>query len=141
MSCIVELFADIDFFPDQSQHLSGPFSPVASKKGFGIATIVRQAASAASVAAKQAYAAASRNVDDEMMPLKCCLMSISLPWEHIAYDLLFKVNYGSFTNSSQLVKSKVACIFTSGPQVVGFTVDVNVASDLCFNSIPARPLG
>lgn len=76
---------------DQSQHLSGPFSPVASKKGFGIATIVRQAASAASVAAKQAYAAASRNVDDEMMPLKCCLMSISLPWEHIAYDLLFKV--------------------------------------------------
>lgn len=76
---------------DQSQQSSGPFSPVTTKRGIGFATIVRQAASAASVAAKTAYAAASRNADDEMLPLKCCLMSISLPWEHIAYDLLFKV--------------------------------------------------
>lgn len=77
---------------DQSYHISGPPSPVVSNKGFGIATIVRKAASVASVAAKQAYAAAaaSRNSDDDMLPLKCCLMSISLPWEHIAFDLLFK---------------------------------------------------
>ncbi|XP_057974602.1 uncharacterized protein LOC131162300 [Malania oleifera] len=78
---------------DQSQQESGPHSPVqVSKKGFGIGTIVRKAASVASVAAKHAYAAAAanRSSDEEMLPLKCCLMSISLPWENIAYDLLFK---------------------------------------------------
>ncbi|XP_057532479.1 uncharacterized protein LOC130810432 [Amaranthus tricolor] len=74
---------------DLSQHSSGPSSPVISKSGFGLATIVRKAASVAS-AAKQAYEAASKNGDDEMLPLKCCLMSVSLPWEHIAHDLLFK---------------------------------------------------
>ncbi|KAK4559892.1 hypothetical protein RGQ29_008896 [Quercus rubra] len=78
---------------DQSQEDSGPFSPVMSKRGFGIGSIFRKAASVASVAAKHAYAAAaasSTSSDDEMVPLKCCLMSISLPWEHIAYDMLFK---------------------------------------------------
>ncbi|KAL6296104.1 hypothetical protein ACE6H2_004246 [Prunus campanulata] len=78
---------------DQSQQDLGPFSPVISKQGFGIGSIVRKAASVASVAAKNAYAAAasSHSFDDELVPLKCCLMSITLPWEHIAYDLLFKV--------------------------------------------------
>lgn len=77
---------------DQSLQDSGPFSPVVSKRGFGIGSIVRKAASVATVAAKQAYAAASSTgSDDEMIPLKCCLMSISLPWEYIAHDLLFKV--------------------------------------------------
>ncbi|CAK9312499.1 unnamed protein product [Citrullus colocynthis] len=76
---------------DQSLQDLGPFSPVVSKTGFGIGTIVRKAASVATVAAKQAYAAASSSSsDDEMIPLKCCLMSISLPWEYIAHDLLFK---------------------------------------------------
>ncbi|RWR73927.1 hypothetical protein CKAN_00223600 [Cinnamomum micranthum f. kanehirae] len=81
---------------DQSSQDSGPHSPVQlSKRGFGIGlgTIVRKAASAASVAAKQAYAAAAAatmNSDAEMLPLKCCLMSISLPWDYIAHDLLFK---------------------------------------------------
>ncbi|KAH9605708.1 hypothetical protein KSS87_018025 [Heliosperma pusillum] len=75
---------------DQSQHISGLSSPNASKSGVGFATIVKQAVSVASFAAK-AYASATRNADDEMLPLKCCLMSISLPWENIAYDLLFKV--------------------------------------------------
>jgi hypothetical protein len=79
---------------DQSQEDMGPFSPVISKRGFGIGSIVRKAASVASVAAKHAYAAAAASTtssDEEMVPLKCCLISISLPWEHIAYDLLFKV--------------------------------------------------
>uniref|UniRef100_A0A2P2KLQ3 Uncharacterized protein KIAA0930 homolog isoform X1 n=2 Tax=Rhizophora mucronata TaxID=61149 RepID=A0A2P2KLQ3_RHIMU len=77
--------------PDQSQQDFGPFSPVASKGGFGVGSIFRKAASVASVAAKHAYAAAaSTSSHDEIFPLKCCLMSISLPWEHIAYDLLFK---------------------------------------------------
>lgn len=77
---------------DQSNQDSAPFSPVVSKRGFAIGSIVRKAASVASVAAKHAYAAAAATTtsDDEMLPLKCCLMSISLPWEHIAYDLLFK---------------------------------------------------
>ncbi|KAJ9166364.1 hypothetical protein P3X46_021134 [Hevea brasiliensis] len=77
---------------DQSQQDFGPFSPVTSKRGFGIGSIVQKAASVASVAAKHAYAAAAASTSshDEMLPLKCCLMSVSLPWEHIAYDLLFK---------------------------------------------------
>ncbi|XP_014498440.1 uncharacterized protein KIAA0930 homolog isoform X4 [Vigna radiata var. radiata] len=77
---------------DQSHEDSGPFSPVISKKGFGLGVIVRRAASAASVAARHAYAAASTSSSnfDDLVPLKCSLMSISLPWECIAYDLLFK---------------------------------------------------
>ncbi|KAG6402569.1 hypothetical protein SASPL_134766 [Salvia splendens] len=79
---------------DQSKVDLGPQSPIQiSKKGLGLGTIVRKAASVASTAAKQAYAAASSspNLDGEMLPLKCCLMSISLPWENIVHDLLFKV--------------------------------------------------
>lgn len=81
---------------DQSKETSGPSSPT-SKRGFNFGTFVRRAASVASVAAKHAYAAAAatRGPDDEMLPLKCCLMSISLPWEHIAHDLLFKVRFKS----------------------------------------------
>nr|GEV37705.1 hypothetical protein [Tanacetum cinerariifolium] len=78
---------------DQSLDESGPHSPVhISQGGSKIGAMVRKAASVAQVAAKNAYAAASstRNPDGGMVPLKCCLMSISLPWEHIAYDLLFK---------------------------------------------------
>ncbi|KAK3030239.1 hypothetical protein RJ639_038362 [Escallonia herrerae] len=78
---------------DQSMGEPGPHSPLqTSKRGFGLGTIVRRAASVASVAAKHAFAAAAstHSSDEEMLPLKCCLMSISLPWEHIAYDLLFK---------------------------------------------------
>ncbi|KAG9153070.1 hypothetical protein Leryth_012338 [Lithospermum erythrorhizon] len=74
---------------DQSKELDNQ-SP--TKKAVNFATIVKRAASVASVAAKHAYAAASssRNSDEEMLPLKCCLMSVSLPWEYIAHDLLFK---------------------------------------------------
>ncbi|KAK9097131.1 hypothetical protein Sjap_022628 [Stephania japonica] len=79
---------------DQSQQVSDPPSPLhISRRGLGIGlgTIVRKAASVASVAAKHAYAAAAtKRFDEELLPLNCCLMSISLPWEHIAHDLLFK---------------------------------------------------
>lgn len=79
---------------DQSHLDSEPPSPVISKKGIGLGVIVRRAAMVASVAAKHAYAAASSSSSnfDEMIPLKCSLMSISLPWEYIAYDLLFKAS-------------------------------------------------
>ncbi|XP_050267083.1 uncharacterized protein LOC126710590 isoform X1 [Quercus robur] len=96
VSGVVEIVSNTEprsAISDQSQEDSGPFSPVMSKRGFGIGSIFRKAASVASVAAKHAYAAAassSTSSDDEMVPLKCCLMSISLPWEHIAYDMLFK---------------------------------------------------
>ncbi|KAK1275736.1 hypothetical protein QJS04_geneDACA016005 [Acorus gramineus] len=82
---------------DQSQQTSGPASPIQLSKrnlGIGLGMIVRKAASVASEAAKHAYAAASASATSRshanMLPLKCCLMSISLPWEHIAHDLLFK---------------------------------------------------
>ncbi|XP_039141175.1 uncharacterized protein KIAA0930 homolog isoform X1 [Dioscorea cayenensis subsp. rotundata] len=82
---------------DQSHQISGPPSPLQlSKKGLGIGlgTVVHKAAEAASVLAKQAYAAASstRKSDVDLIPLKCCLMSIALPWDYIAHDLLFKEN-------------------------------------------------
>lgn len=77
---------------DQSKH---EYSQHSSNKGLSFSAVVRRAASAASVAAKHAYAAASataRSSDEEgeMTPLKCCLMSVSLPWEHISHDLLLK---------------------------------------------------
>ncbi|KAG2247318.1 hypothetical protein Bca52824_086946 [Brassica carinata] len=60
-------------------------------KSIDLGSIFRKAASVASVAAKHAIAAATASYDeDEMFPLKCCLMSISLPWDTIAHDLLFK---------------------------------------------------
>ncbi|KAL6574193.1 hypothetical protein OROHE_001097 [Orobanche hederae] len=81
---------------DQTKMELGPSSPIhqISKRGLGIGSIVRTAASVASAAAKHAYAAAAtsstRPSEEEMLPLRCCLMSISLPWENIARDLLFK---------------------------------------------------
>lgn len=85
-------------FTDQSQEDAGPFSPVTvSRKGFGMGSIFKKAAMVASVAAKHAYAATSASTShgDELMmvPMKCCLMSVSLPWEYIAHDLLFKVRH------------------------------------------------
>lgn len=77
---------------DQSKEMSSPPSP-GSKSALNFGSIVRRAASVASVAAKHAIAAASSprgGHDEEMLPLKCGLMSVSLPWEHIAHDLLFK---------------------------------------------------
>lgn len=81
------------YFLDQSLDESGLHSPLHISRGFKIGAMVRQAASVAEVAAKNVFAVMSstRNSDGRKLPLKCCLMSISLPWEHIAYDLLFKV--------------------------------------------------
>uniref|UniRef100_J3N0H4 Uncharacterized protein n=1 Tax=Oryza brachyantha TaxID=4533 RepID=J3N0H4_ORYBR len=66
-----------------------------SKKdpGDSFRVLVRRAASAASKLAKHAYEAGSTNKrsDDELLPLKYCLISVSLPWDYIAHDLLHKV--------------------------------------------------
>ena len=68
-----------------------------SKKdpGDSFRVLVHRAASAASKLAKHAYESASANkqMDDELVPLKCCLMSVSLPWDYIAHDLLHKVSF------------------------------------------------
>lgn len=80
---------------DQSHEYTGPPSPLQLSKrglGIGLGTIVHRAASAASELAKHAYAATNRKSVFELLPLKCCLISISLPWELIAHDLLFKAS-------------------------------------------------
>ena len=68
-----------------------------SKKdpGDSFRVLVHKAASAASKLAKHAYESASANkrMYDELVPLKCCLMSVSLPWDYIAHDLLHKVSF------------------------------------------------
>ncbi|ONM00540.1 CW7 [Zea mays] len=65
-----------------------------SKKdpGDSFRVLVHRAASAASKLVKHAYesSSANRQMDDELVPLKCCLMSVSLPWDYIAHDLLHK---------------------------------------------------
>nr|CAB3500010.1 unnamed protein product [Digitaria exilis] len=65
-----------------------------SKKdpGDSFRVLVHRAAFAASKLAKHAYESASANkrMDNELVPLKCCLMSVSLPWDYIAHDLLHK---------------------------------------------------
>jgi len=65
-----------------------------SKKdpGESFPVLVHRAASAASKLAKHAYesAAANKQMDDGLVPLKCCLMSVSLPWDYIVHDLLHK---------------------------------------------------
>lgn len=91
-----EVEVAVSSITDQSQKDSGPHSPLQLSKagiGIGLGTIMRRAASVASEAAKHAYAtASSQKLGLELVPLKCCLMSISLPWEHLAHDLLFKVS-------------------------------------------------
>jgi hypothetical protein len=46
----------------------------------------------AATAAKQAMTVANQRLDPNApLPLRCCLMSLSLPWDTLASDLLFKV--------------------------------------------------
>ncbi|XP_024310501.1 uncharacterized protein LOC100831903 isoform X3 [Brachypodium distachyon] len=72
-------------FPGLQSHEKDP--------GDNFRVLVHRAVSAASKLAKHAYEAASANkrLDDELLPLKCCLMSVSLPWDYIAHDLLHKI--------------------------------------------------
>lgn len=51
----------------------------------------RAAFVASSVARNVAAAAADQKPDEGLHPLRCCLMSLSLPWDTVARDLLFKV--------------------------------------------------
>lgn len=54
-----------------------------------------------------AAASASTEHEDEIVFLKCFLISPSLPWEHITYDLLFKVrspeNYDNLQSENLLL--------------------------------------
>lgn len=62
-----------------------PSSPGGKTGGFG--SIMRYAATAA----KQAMTVANQRLDPNApLPLRCCLMSLSLPWDTLASDLLFK---------------------------------------------------
>ena len=85
-----------------------------SKKdpGDSFGVLVHRAASAASKLAKHAYesAAANKQMDDGLVPLKCCLMSVSLPWDYIVHDLLHKV---SFSHSLQYSQNYLASLSSS----------------------------
>lgn len=87
-----EVEVSVSGLPDESaQPVSHASSPWNSKPATKFGTIMRKAAVAASLVAKQAYVASTgvRN-DMEALPLRCCLMSLSLPWDVLANDLLFK---------------------------------------------------
>ncbi|KAJ4795729.1 hypothetical protein LUZ62_046975 [Rhynchospora pubera] len=89
---------------DQSQERAGPPSPrQLLRKGIGF--IMQKATSAAAELARHTYSGPASsssnnsNTSDKssrggetILPLKCCLMSISLPWDTIAHDLLFKTS-------------------------------------------------
>jgi hypothetical protein len=95
------------FFIDQSQEKVGPPSPRQLLRK-GITTVIHKAASAAAELARHSYSGPSASSNDvnnkdgsrgggeTILPLKCSLMSISLPWDTIAHDLLFKVSLSSF---------------------------------------------
>lgn len=73
---------------ETGDHQGRPPSPSSpgGKPGFG--SIMRIAATAA----KQAITVANQRLDPNApLPLRCCLMSLSLPWDTLATDLLFKV--------------------------------------------------
>ncbi|XP_002970834.2 uncharacterized protein KIAA0930 homolog isoform X1 [Selaginella moellendorffii] len=75
--------------PDPSEEPVEAPSPIPSEKTgakLGIGTIVRKAADAA----KHAYLAASSGPNEDLIPLRCSLLSVSLDWETLAHDLLFK---------------------------------------------------
>ncbi|CAM6025794.1 unnamed protein product [Sphagnum balticum] len=64
-------------------------SPTNAGAKMGLGTIMRKAATVA----KQAIAAAAAVQRDDAsgpLPLRCCLMSLSLPWDTLAHDLLYK---------------------------------------------------
>lgn len=74
---------------DQSQQAAAPHPPLQiSKRILGLGTIFKAASSA--LAKHAAGTAPAEKPEKEILPLKCCLMSISLPWDLIARDLLFK---------------------------------------------------
>jgi hypothetical protein len=103
--CIVDLLSHltllIPLLLDQSREKSK------KDPGDSFRVLVHRAASAASKLAKNAYESASANkrMDDELVPLKCCLMSVSLPWDCIAHDLLHKVR------SSHYESQKISILF------------------------------
>lgn len=70
-----------------------PPSPIKPGAKPGLGTIVWKAALAASTAARNAVIASSNGGKHDLsapLPLRCCLMSLSLPWNSLAHDLLFK---------------------------------------------------
>ncbi|KAI5058591.1 hypothetical protein GOP47_0026761 [Adiantum capillus-veneris] len=85
-----EVEVSVSGLPDASaQPVSS--SPWNSKSATKIGSMMRKAAVAASLAAKHAYVSStSARYDMEALPLRCCLMSLSLPWDVLAHDLLFK---------------------------------------------------
>eukprot|EP00250_Pteridium_aquilinum_P014828 c22224_g1_i4 orf=274-1638(+) len=87
-----EVEVSVSGLPDEStQSVAQTSSPWNSKSTTKFGTIMRRAAAAASLAAKQAYVVSTgARTETGALPLRCCLMSLSLPWDVLAHDLLFK---------------------------------------------------
>lgn len=68
-----------------------PPSPTAPGQKLGLGSILHRAAFVATSVARNVAAAADPKPDGGLHPLRCCLMSLSLPWDTVARDLLFKV--------------------------------------------------
>ncbi|CAM6106345.1 unnamed protein product [Calypogeia fissa] len=76
---------------NSKQNNGKPPSPTQPGQKLGLGSILHRAAFvASSVARNVAAAAADPKPDGELHPLRCCLMSLSLPWDTVARDLLFK---------------------------------------------------
>ncbi|KAJ7536419.1 hypothetical protein O6H91_12G068800 [Diphasiastrum complanatum] len=80
VSCLASRVHEKIESPSSASATRGPKS--------GIDSILRKVV----VVAKNAYAAASSTgrSSDGSLSLRCCLLSLSLPWDSLAYDLLFK---------------------------------------------------
>ncbi|XP_078177527.1 CW7 isoform X2 [Carex rostrata] len=84
---------------DQSQEKTGPSLPLQLLTK-GIGTIMHMARNTYSGPASSSFNDGNNSNDNDrshsgsetILPLKCSLMSISLPWDTIAHDLLFKAS-------------------------------------------------
>ncbi|GAQ90594.1 hypothetical protein KFL_006590070 [Klebsormidium nitens] len=77
---------------DDASSPTARFEMEQNKKRLGFGDFAKKAAAAAATTARnlaQVYLAATQDVPDETN-LKCCLMSLTISWEALAHDLLFK---------------------------------------------------
>ena len=92
---------------EAGDHQGRPPSPSSPVGKTGFSSIMR----IATTAAKQAMTAANQRLDPNApFPLRCCLMSLSLPWDALASDLLFKVLTTKSHNCSYTLTRICSCL-------------------------------
>ena len=81
-----------EIWTDQNtQQMPEAASSWKAKGAARLGTIMRKAAFAASLAATYVASTGTKS-NAETLPLRCCLMSLSLPWDVLSHDLLYKVS-------------------------------------------------